>query len=309
MSTNALRATEGGEIDVSIAVVAYRVREELDRCLNSLEAALGALRAEITVVDNSPDMLTWQHLGTIPGVRRLRGSAALGFGAACNLALEGAAGRHYLILNPDTLLPPGSVQQLVAELDRELEVGIIGPKLIRENGKLDLASRRAFPTPWSGFARFARLGRMFPGRRMFGGYNLTYLDPDERAEVDSVSGAFMLTRGELFRSLDGFDRQFWMYGEDLDFAYRAKQAGWKVVYQPAVAVTHTKRSSSSQRPLRTRLEFYRAMGRFYRKHEAGGRPVALNAVVIAGIFVLGVGAVLYELLRRVRSPSGSGAVQ
>ncbi len=298
-----------GEIDVSIAVVAYRVRDELDRCLNSLAAALGGLSAEITVVDNSPDMLTWRHLGTRSGVRRLRGSASLGFGAGCNVALEGAGGRHFLILNPDTLLPPDGLRLLVAELDREPEIGIVGPKLIREDGELDPAARRGFPTPWSAFARFAQLGRVFPERRIFAGYNLGYQDPDERAEVDAVSGAFMLIRGELFRHLEGFDRRFWMYGEDLDLAYRAKAAGWKVVYEPAVTGVHAKRLSTTQRPLRTRVEFYRAMGLFYRKHEAAGRPAVLNALVMAGIFGLGAGAVLYELLRRGRDPSGAGAAQ
>ena len=299
----------GGGIDLSIAVVAYRVRDELDRCLDSLEVALGGLSAEITVVDNSPDMLTWRYLGTRSGIRRLRGSASLGFGAGCNLALEGARGRHFLILNPDTLLPPDGLRLLVAELDGEPEIGIVGPKLIRMDGELDPAARRGFPTPWSAFARFARLGRLFPGRKFSGGYNLGHQNPDERAEVDAVSGAFMLIRGELFRNLGGFDRRFWMYGEDLDLAYRAKEAGWKVIYQPAVTVLHAKRSSSVQRPLRTRAEFYRATALFYRKHEAAGRPAALNALVMAGIFGLGSGAVLYELLRRGRDPSGAGAAQ
>ncbi len=311
MSADETAATAGGEgeIGISIALVAYRVRDELDRCLNSIEAALGGLSAEITVVDNSPGMLTWRHLGTRTGVRRLRGSTSLGFGAACNIALDGAVGRYFLILNPDTLLPPDSLRLLAAELDREPEIGIVGPRLVRENGELDPAARRGFPTPWSAFARFARLGRIFPGRRIFGGYNLTHLDPDRRSEVDAVSGAFMLTRSELFRELDGFDRRFWMYGEDLDFAYRAREAGWKVVYQPEVTVLHVKRSSTSQRRLRTRVEFYRAMARFYRKHEARRRPGALNALVMAGIFGLGAGAVLYELVRRGRGSTGSGVAQ
>ena len=290
--------SEGGGVDVAVAIVAYQVREALDRCLDSLPAALGNLTAEITVVDNSPDLDTWDGLAGRSDVRRLRGGPSLGFGAACNLVLESAEARFFLILNPDTLLPPGGIRRLVDELNRDAGIGIIGPKLIREDGKLDPAARRAFPTPGSALARFARLGRLFPGSRRFGGYNLTYLDPNRKAEVGAVSGAFMLTRGGLFHDLAGFDRQFWMYGEDLDFAFRAQQAGWKVVYEPSVTVIHAKRSSSSQRPLRTRYEFYRAMLLFYRKHLAKSRPIVMNALVVAGIFALGVGSVSVEVLRR-----------
>ena len=290
-------------VDVSIALITYRVRDALDRCLGSLEGALGGLSAEITVVDNSPDLLTWRHLGGMHAVRRLRGSPSLGFGAACNLALTGSPGRHYLVLNPDTLLPPNSISQLVADLDSNSDVGIVGPKLIRETGAPDPAARRSFPTPWSAFTRFVYLGHLFPKSRIFGRYNLTYLDPDQRSEVDAVSGAFMLMRREVFEKVGGFDQRFWMYGEDLDLAWRARSFGWKVVYQPGVQVLHLKRSSSSQRRLRTRMEFYKAMILFYRKHQAHDRSSMFNFVVIVGICTLGIAAVLLEFLREACSSS------
>ena len=298
-------------VDVAVAIVAYRVRDALARCLDSLEDALGDLTARVTVVDNSPDLATWHSLAAHPRVRRLRGGPSLGFGAASNLALGQAEARYFLVLNPDTVLPPESVQDLAGELDRDPEIGIIGPKLIRENGELDPAARRSFPTPGVALARLTRIGRLLPGSRRLGGYNLTHLDPNQRAEVGAVSGAFMLTRGALFRELDGFDRGFWMYGEDLDFARRVGQRGLKVVYEPSVTVVHAKRRSSSQRPLRTRYEFYRAMLLFYRKHQAGERSLFMNGLVVAGIFALGAGSVLLEGLRRgfraVRLQRGSAA--
>jgi hypothetical protein len=288
-------------VDVSIALVTYRVREALDKCLGSLEGALGGLSAETTVIDNSPDLLIWRHLGRLDGVRRLRGAPSLGFGSACNLALRGSSGRYYLVLNPDTLLPPDSISQLVADLDSNTDVGIIGPQLIRETGVPDLAARRSVPTPWSAFTRFLYLGHLFPKSRIFGAYNLTYLAPDQRAEVDAVSGAFMLMRREVFENTGGFDQRFWMYGEDLDLSCCARALGWKVVYQPAVQVLHLKRSSSSQRRLRTRMEFYRAMVMFYRKHQADDRAPAFNFVVIVGICTMGIAALVLEVLREACS--------
>jgi GT2 family glycosyltransferase len=288
-----------GAVDVAVAIVAYRVRGALARCLDSLDGALGDLSARVTVVDNSPDLATWHSLAARPRVRRLRGGPSLGFGAACNLALMQAEARYFLVLNPDTVLPPGGVQALAGELDRDPAIGIIGPKLVRENGELDPAARRSFPTPGVALARLTGIGRLFPGSRRLGGYNLTYLDPDHRAAVGAVSGAFMLTRGALFQDLGGFDRRFWMYGEDLDFAHRVGRRGQKVVYEPSVTVVHAKRRSSAQRPLRTRYEFYRAMLLFYRKHQGGERWFLMNGLVVAGIFALGVGSVLLEGLRRV----------
>lgn len=285
-------------VDVSIALVTYRVWDALAKCLGSLESALGGLSAEITVIDNSPEMLIWRHLGRMDGVRRLRGSPSLGFGPACNLAFNGSSGHYYLVLNPDTLLPPNSISQLVADLDNNADVGIVGPQLIRETGAPDLAARRSVPTPWTAFTRFLYLGHLFPKSRIFGEYNLTYLDPDQRAEVDAVSGAFMLMRREVFEKTGGFDQRFWMYGEDLDLSCRARALGWKVVYQPAVQVLHLKRSSSSQRRLRTRMEFYRAMVMFYCKHQAHDRLTAFNFVVIVGICTMGIAALALEALRK-----------
>jgi len=179
-------------------------------------------------------------------------------------------------------------------------VGIAGPKLMMADGRLDLACRRSFPTPEVSFYRLSGLSRLFPKSRRFGRYNLTYLDPDQVAEVDSVVGAFMMIRGETLEEVGDLDEGFFLYGEDLDFAYRAKKAGWKVYYNPQVTVLHYKRRSSSQNRKRAQHEFYRAMHLFYRKHYAKTTPLWLHWLVMAGILLRGGTAMLQEVLR----PSG-----
>jgi GT2 family glycosyltransferase len=151
------------------------------------------------------------------------------------------------------------------------------------DGSLDVACRRAFPTPEVAFYRMTGLSRLFPHSPRFGRYNMTFLDPNTEAEVDSVVGACMLVRGAVAREVGLLDESYFMYGEDLDWAYRIKQYGWKIMYVPSVTINHYKRMSSRQRPFRSIRAFYDAMRVFHRKHYATTTPMALNMLIEAGI--------------------------
>jgi GT2 family glycosyltransferase len=170
------------------------------------------------------------------------------------------------------------------------------------DGKLDLACRRSFPSPEISFYRMIGLSKLFPKSRRFGRYNMTYLDPDIETEVDSVVGAFMLVRCEAIRQVGLFDDTFFMYGEDLDWAYRIKQAGWTVMYNPAVTVTHVKRAASRQSS-RAKREFYRAMLIFYRKHYRATTPWWLHSLILMGLALRG-GRSLWRDLRHPVALSG-----
>ena len=154
------------------------------------------------------------------------------------------------------------------------------------DGKLDLACRRSFPTPEVSFWRMTGLSKLFPKSKLFGRYNLTYLDEHVETEVDCVVGAFMMVRQEAIAKVGLLDEAFWMYGEDIDWAFRTKQAGWKVLYYPAVTVLHVKRAASRQNP-RTRLEFQRASLIFYRKHYARTTSRLMHLFVLAGLLIKG----------------------
>lgn len=126
------------------------------------------------------------------------------------------------------------------------------------------------------------LHKLFPKSRRFGRYNMTFVSPDETIEVDSVVGAFMMVRREAIEQAGLLDEQFFMYGEDLDWAYRIKQRGWQVWYNAGVQVLHVK-EAASRRSRRARVEFYRAMVIFYRKHFAATTPRPLHWLILAGI--------------------------
>lgn len=182
-----------------------------------------------------------------------------------------------------------------------------GPKLVMADGKLDLACRRSFPTPENSFYKLFGLSRLFPNSRRFGQYNMTYLDPDEMAEVDSVVGAFLMVRGEVLEQVGLLDEEYFMYAEDLDWALRAKQASWKVYYYPEVTVLHYKRQSSAQNPQKAQHEFWRAMHIFYRKHYAADTPFWLHYMVLGGLALRGGTGMLREIFRGERAETAAEA--
>jgi hypothetical protein len=192
------------------------------------------------------------------------------------------APRFTLLLNPDTELPPRGLADMVSFMERWPDAGVAGPRLELLDGSLDLACRRTFPSPLVSFYRLTGLSKLFPHSRRFGQYNLTYLDPGQMTEVDSVVGAFMMVRREAIREVGLMDESFFMYGEDLDWCYRIKAAGWKVYYNPEVTVLHVKRAAS-RHSARAQIEFWRAMRLFYEKHYADRTPWPFHIAILGAI--------------------------
>ncbi|MAG34788.1 MAG: glycosyl transferase [Dehalococcoidia bacterium] len=285
---------------LSIVIVSHNTRELLRACLCSVQASGVDFSYEVFVVDTgSRDGSLAMVAAEFPEVVCLAETPECGYSAANNLALRQCRGTYRLLLNPDTELPRDAVAGMVAFMDTNPRVGIAGPKLVKGNGLLDLACRRSFPTPTNALYHFLRLPRLFPENSTFGAYNLTYRDPNQSYEVDSVCGAFMLLRATMLNEVGLLDETYWMYGEDLDLAFRAKQRGWKVYYNAGAEVKHYKGESSKQRSLKCTYEFFRAMHLFYRKHYASQQPAVLNALVTTGIALLGTVSLVADRLRPV----------
>jgi GT2 family glycosyltransferase len=303
-----------GPRDLAVVVVSYNTREFLAPCLAALPAALGRLTAETWVVDNaSPDGSAAMVQARFPTVHLIASGHNGGYAYANNLGLQ-AAGfgarqptrrfRHALLLNPDTVPPPGSLERLVAFLDANPAVGICGPRVVRPDGSLDRACRRGTPTPLVAFYQLTGLAGLFPNSRHFARYNLTFLPEDRQAEVDAVVGACLAVRGETLRCIGPLDERFFMYGEDLDLCLRARQAGWSVVYFPGVEIVHHKGRATRKASSRMIREFYRSMLLFHDKHFAATSPGLLNAGVRLAIR-LGCGL---ALLRNAVRPAGRRGV-
>ena len=285
-------------LDVSVVIVNYKVRELLRDCLHSLEHDLGRLTGEVWVVDNaSGDGSVEMMAAEFPWVRVIASSWNRGYGAANNLAIRQARGRYLLILNPDTNVPPGAILDTIAEMEAHPDIGALGPKLIRADGTLDRACRRSFPSPEVAFYRLSGLARLFPHHPRFARYNLLNVDEDTALDVDSVCGAYMLLRREVVERVGMFDEAFRMYGEDLDWAYRIKAAGWRVRYHPAVTVLHLKGQSSRQRPVSSIRAFYDAMRVFYNKHYAAQHGAPFNTLIHLGVSAFEAAALVRNRLK------------
>ena len=281
-------------LDLAIIIVNYNTRDLLRDCLTSIYRSQGELSYKVIVVDNaSPDGSAAMVRAEFPQTDLIASQVNGGFASANNLglrrvgfAVDGRPGpgapRYGLLLNPDTILPATALAQMVSFMDEQPEVGAAGPKLILPDGRLDLACRRAFPTPIVSFYRMVGLSKLFPHSPRFGRYNMTFADPNQLTEVDSVVGAFMIVRREAIGQAGLLDEAYFMYGEDLDWAYQIKANGWKIYYNPAITVTHVKRAAS-RHSLKAQVEFYRAMDIFYRKYYAESTPFWLHSLVVLGI--------------------------
>ena len=322
--------------DAAIIIVNYNTRDLLAQCLHSVYASRCIYPFHVIVVDNlstdnSADML----LAQFPQASLITSDRNGGFGYANNLALRWLSSQpslpnvpvrialegpesgvqspteipdhgdspfkfpcdYALLLNPDTVLSPHALQETIDFLAQHADAGVVGPKMVKPDGSLDLACRRSFPTPASSLYKLIGLSKLFPRSRMLARYNLTYLRDDETAEVDSVMGAYMLIRGSALGEAGLFDEQFFLYGEDLDLAYRIKERGWKVFYYPEVEVLHHKGASSRKQSDRSIREFYRAMHVFHRKHYSQQYIGPINAVITLGIGLRGSLALLQNALR------------
>ncbi len=323
-------------LELAIIIVNFNTRDYLRNCLNSIYNSRGDFAFEVCVVDNaSPDGSADMVRSEFPQTRLIQSAVNGGYAYANNLGLRSygfgstvtepsqPAGdssrfrpsgnladppRYALLLNPDTVLPAEGLAMMLEFMDQHPEAGVAGPKLVLEDGSLDLACRRSFPTPQVACYRMLGLSKLFPRHPRFGRYNLTYLNPDQVAKVDSVVGAFMLLRGEAIQQAGLLDEDFFMYGEDLDWAYRITQAGWKVYYNPAVTVLHVKRAAS-RHSRKAQHEFYRAMRIFYDKHYAHSTPLWLHWLVLTGISLRAGWLKVQQLLMSNGSEQGTDVMR
>lgn len=262
----------------------------------------------VYIVDNgSGDDSVARLRATCPETILIASSSNLGFAGGNNLALRdilatapaGAArdDAFVLLLNSDVAVEPETLPACLAFMDDHPRVGIVGPRLLLPDGSLDLACRRGFPTPSRAFWKLTGLAKRFPNNPRFTGYNLTHLDEMATTEVDSVVGAFMLVRLGAIDQTGLLDDTFFMYGEDLDWAYRMKARGWRVYYYPVATALHLKGATSRRQSYRMLYEFYRSMWLFHRKHYAPSSGRLLNWLVLTGIIARGGVAMASNALR------------
>ena len=263
---------------VAAVVVNYNAAPHLVGCVRSL---LSEGVADVVVADNaSSDDSARVLAGSGLPARFLPTGRNRGYGGGANFGIAASDSELVLVCNADLEVQPGAVAALVAALDAEPHVAIVGPRILDPDGSL-YPSARSFPALGDALGH-AFLGLVAPRNRWSARYKLLGWDHAGRCDVDWVSGACFLARREVLDRLRGFDESYFMYSEDVDLCWRAWRAGWRVAYEPVAGVVHTQGASADQHPYRMIVEHHRSLLRFARRTTTGWRR-ALLPLVAAGL--------------------------
>jgi GT2 family glycosyltransferase len=294
------------QIALSIVILSYNTRSFTIDCLQSIkrgyEAELSRGEFELIVADNastdgSPKALREYGAQTAQGTLRIIDNGGnIGFAAGNNNATAFARGRYVMFLNPDTVVYPRTLTYLIEFMDCHPEAGAATCRLVGPDGALDETCHRGFPTPWNAFCHFSGLERRFPHSRLFASYTQGWKDFNRVHEVDAAAGAFLIVRREAGERIGWWDEDYFFYGEDLQFCYDLRKAGYKIYYIPEVASLHyggvasgIKRYSRSVTTadcdVRANAQTSRfdAMRIFYRKNYSDAYPRPLAWLVEQGI--------------------------
>jgi len=258
-------APDPRRLDLSICIVAWNVREVLEDCLRSIRRAGPEVDHEILVVDNASGDGTAEMVETgFSEVTLIRNTRNRGFAAAANQALEAGRGRYLLLLNPDTLVPPSSLEEMVGFLDGRPAAGGAGPKLLNPDGSLQ-PSVRSFPTAAAAFGQFTILGKLGLFRRSRAAYLGRGFDYGRPAIVDQPMGAALFLRREALDEVGLLDERFFLYFEEVDLCRRLTRVGRPLWFNPAAEITHRGGESTAQAGGRALFYLFQSQFRYFDK--------------------------------------------
>ncbi|NOX38767.1 MAG: glycosyltransferase [Calditrichaeota bacterium] len=279
----------GNRPKISVVIVNYNVKEYLEQALISLQRALKTIPHEIFVVDNaSVDGSVAYIRKRFPQVKLIESPVNLGFARANNLALKQVQGEYVVIINPDTVVQEDTFTQLLAFFEAHPDASAATCKIINPDGTFSVDCRHSIPTPMIAFWKVVGLSRLFPRSRIFGQYNLTYLNPDETYTVPAISGSFMMIKKSVLDEVGYFDEQFFMYCEDIDLCHRINQAGHKIYYVPTTQIIHYKGESTKKNNIDYVITFNKALYQFFRKYYAHRTVFFVRWLIVLGIILRGV---------------------
>lgn len=287
-------------VDISICMVSMNCRVVLEACLRSLRTGCSPNTYEVIIVDNASSDGTPEWLQeSYPDVRVIRNMGNVGFTKGTNQAIEVSSGRYILWLNTDTVLEPHSLAKLVEFLEGHPKAGIVGPRVLNRDGSFQPQCRRGNPTLVGAIGYFSGIYKFLPNNRRLGEYLLAYLPVDQSTEVVAVSGCCLLARREVWSNIGPLDEAIFGFGEDIEWCFRARQAGWQVWYHAASEIMHLKgQGGVHSAPLAKVWGIHQAMWVFFYKHLRREHQWWVIGVVWAGIWGKFVISATYCLVRR-----------
>ena len=286
-------------MDISVCIVNFNSKKQLEKCLNTIKPAIKPLSYEVIIIDNyskdGSQELIKKHFEK---VRLITNNRNNGYTSEINRAMKIGKGKYKLIMNPDSRLMPKSIINLVTFMKQKKRSGIAGPLVLNEDGSFQWSCRRGVARPFAVFCYFLGIAKLFPQYPIFTGYHLNHLDVKEINEVSGVSGSCMLVDQELINDIGYFDERFFAYQEDSDYCLRAINSGWKVYYNPNSMVIHKGgHGGSNSVPFRSIFEWHRSYILYYFKHFSKDYGMVFNSLY----FVIMVSKLIFsEILFMIR---------
>tara|TARA_R110002124_G_scaffold287282_1_gene472221 strand:+ start:3100 stop:4302 length:1203 start_codon:yes stop_codon:yes gene_type:complete len=257
----------GEKPDISIIIVNYRVKNYISLLLDSINKAKKDLKIEIFIVDNNSQDDSIEYLSRYhQDIIFIKNENNKGFGKANNQALEQVSGTYTLIINPDTILEEDSLSELKKFMDLNSDCGAAGLRMINPDGTFAKECKRSVPTLKSAIFRVLGLDSVFPNNKLFGERYLSWLSQSEVAKVPVISGAGMFWRTNLLKDLNGFDEDFFMYGEDDDLCFRVQNTEFNIQYFPPAQLLHFKGESEVSLGIKNLKKVNSGLIHFFKKH-------------------------------------------
>ena len=255
-------------VDLSVIIVGWNAKHYLELCLESLAKAPPWRSMEVLVVDNaSSDGSVEMIEERFPWVKLIKSSENLGFAKGNNVAIRQCQGRYIALVNPDVIVFPGCLDALADFLDENPKVGNVGPRVLNPDMSMQSTCRR-FPTLWNNFCSATGLSTRFKNSRFFAGEHMFYFPHDRTLAVDVIVGCFSMIRREALDTVGLLDEGLFMYGDDVDWCRRARNAGWQVVFYPGGQAIHDRGKITAPYPVRFAVAQQRSVLHYWTKHHS-----------------------------------------
>jgi len=272
---------------ISIVIVNFNGGELLTECVSRVLAS--SVPVEVFIFDNGSSDGSICFLERAIQDERLhiiRNDHNLGFASANNRVIPMTTGDYLLILNPDCLIQPDTLESMLAHLLLHPEAAMAGCLILNPDGSEQAGCRRRVPTPWRTLVRITCLDRLFPNHPKFESVIMHNKPlPEQPIYKEALSGAFTLVRRTAMEDVGLMDEAYFLHCEDLDWCMRFRRKGWKILFVPDVAITHHKGHCSHARPIRVEWHKHKGMVRFYRKYFRHQYPFLLMVLIIFSVWV------------------------
>lgn len=293
---------------VSVVIVNYNGGAVLTESVRSVLQSSVPLKIYVSDNGSHDESIAYlrSELGNHPLLEIKENHDNLGFARGNNIVLPLCGGDYLLFLNPDCIVEPDTLEQMVEVMEQHPEAGMAGCLLVNPDGTEQVGCRRFVPTPWRSMVRVLRLSALIKDHPRFQPFTMKGLPlPEAPVPIEAISGAFMLVRREALESVGPMDENYFLHCEDLDWCMRFRQAGWKILFVPQVRAVHWKGLSSKAHPVAVEYHKHRGMVHFYNKFFRHQYPGGLMVLVVAAVCLRFMAKAAWISTRRVFPPHRS----